>query len=375
MIESDHRFRVTYLLTCEPDEHPEAKARDLALEQTVELPASCLTPDVARDMVGRIEALEPRGPGAYRAVIAFPAATVGRDLLQYINLLFGNISLKKGVLITDIEVPPVIRETCGGPSFGIGGLRELCAAAEPRPLLCAAAKPVGLSSSALANICYEVAVAGIDIVKDDHGLADQPSAPFRERVERCQEAVTRANATTGGRTIYVPHLAVGGGDLWNRLEVARKVGCRAVLLSPLLIGLDTVREFSHAADVAVLAHPALTGAYFRPEHGIAPEVFLGTLFRLIGCDGVIYPNVGGRFPFTRAECEAINQRLREPVEGLRPAFPIPAGGISVERVPHWVQEYGPDTILLIGASLYEQPKLRKATEALVHAARVATLSV
>jgi len=44
--------------------------------------------------------------------------------------------------------------------------------------------------------------AGVDLIKDDHSLADQTSAPFAERVERCQEAVVRANDETGGNALY-----------------------------------------------------------------------------------------------------------------------------------------------------------------------------
>ena len=35
----------------------------------------------------------------------------------------------------------------------------------------------------LAEIAYRCALGGADIVKDDHGLANQKTAPFRERLE------------------------------------------------------------------------------------------------------------------------------------------------------------------------------------------------
>jgi len=31
-----------------------------------------------------------------------------------------------------------------------------------------------------------------------------------------------------------------------------------------------------------MSHPALAGAFFRPDHGFAPEVLLGELFRWPG---------------------------------------------------------------------------------------------
>ena len=45
---------------------------------------------------------------------------------------------------------------------------------------------------------------------------------------------------------------------------------------------------------------------------------------------------------------------------------IPArGGVSVARVPHWIESYGPDTILLIGGSLYAQSDLCAAARELI----------
>jgi ribulose-bisphosphate carboxylase large chain len=363
------RFRVTYVLTSDVRADAEAKAMDLALEQTVELPASCLSPEVAREVVGLVETVEAEGASRWRAVVSYSAETVGDELLQYVNLLFGNISLKEGILITDAEVPAAVRDRCKGPRFGIAGIRALCENSADRPLLCAAAKPVGLSSSALAETCYDFAAGGIDIVKDDHGLANQASAPFSERVPRCQDAVERANARYGSTTLYFPHVSAAGSALDARLEIARSVGCRGVLVSPLLLGLDVVRELAEESGLALLAHPALAGAFFQPAHGIAVDVLLGRLFRLIGSDGVVYPNVGGRFPFSAWDCHAINSRLREPWVGVRAAFPIPAGGIDVARVPHWIEQYGVDTMFLIGASLYEQRDIQRATERLVEAVR------
>ncbi|MGH7644932.1 MAG: RuBisCO large subunit C-terminal-like domain-containing protein, partial [Gemmatimonadales bacterium] len=257
-----------------------------------------------------------------------------------------------------------------GPRFGIAGLRERCGVAH-RPLLCAAAKPVGLTAAALAERCYRFARAGFDLVKDDHSLTDQKSAPFRERVERCHDAVARANRETGGRTLYFPNVTGPLATLDERLDVARAAGCAGVLVNALPLGLGVVAGLGEWG-LAVLSHPTFAGAFFREDHGLAPEVLLGTLFRLAGSDAVIYPNVGGRFPdsvFSDEVCEAINGALRAPLGRLRPAFPVPGGGIDAARVPHWIERYGGDTIFLVGSSLYAQPDLEAAARGLVESVR------
>ncbi|HVS02480.1 MAG TPA: ribulose 1,5-bisphosphate carboxylase, partial [Thermoanaerobaculia bacterium] len=103
----------------------------------------------------------------------------------------------------------------------------------------------------------------------------------------------------------------------------------------------------------LLAHPTWSGTLFAPGHGIAPEVVYGELLRLLGADGVIYVNPGGRFAVAEELTLEVNRRLRRPWEGIRAAFPAPGGGIQVDTVPHWVERYGPDTLFLVGGSLYQ----------------------
>lgn len=364
-ISPDDRLRVTYRLFCGEGENPQDKATDIAYEQTVELPPECVGDAITERVVGRVESVEPDAGRGGTAVISFSPEWIGNDAAQLANLLFGNISLKKGIVVTGIEWPQTAIETFGGPSHGIAGVRAMTAAAVNRPLLCAALKPVGLTADELGELCYRFAAGGIDLIKDDHGLTDQPSAPFDERVRCCAEAVARANDATGGCTLYFPNVTGPATSLDRRLEVAGKAGCKGVMVSPLLAGLDSLQHISRETGLAVLAHPALAGTFFGENHGVLPEVLLGDVFRVLGADAVIYPNVGGRFPFDDRTCQAINERLRGDLGNIRPALPAPGGGIDVKIVPHWLSQYGPDTILLIGASLYRQGDLTQATRRLV----------
>ncbi|PYP10968.1 MAG: hypothetical protein DMD56_07775 [Gemmatimonadetes bacterium] len=250
----------------------------------------------------------------------------------------------------------------------MAGLRELTGA-RGRPLLCTALKPLGLTAPQLAQLAYGFARAGIDLIKDDHSLADQTTAPFRERVERCQEAVARANDATGGNALYFPNVTSGPVGMLERAGVARAAGCRGVVVNALPAGLGAVSAIAAATGLAIMSHPSLAGAFFQPAHGISPEVLLGDLFRVAGSDGVIYPNAGGRFTFSEATCAAINARLRGPLGPVSPSFPVPAGGIDAARVPHWIDRYGADTIFLIGGSLYAQADPTTAAERLVAAVR------
>jgi len=103
-----------------------------------------------------------------------------------------------------------------------------------------------------------------------------------------------------------------------------------------------------------MAHPALTGTHFHdPNHGIAPSVFLGTLFRMLGADISVFPHAGGRFHFTEKECLAISDSLRCANGSWKSSFPCPAGGIHMNRISEINEMYGVDTVFLIGGSLMQ----------------------
>ncbi len=361
------RIRAHYELACPPGMSPAARAREIAIEQTVEIPPDCLSPDIEERIVGHTESIEALPDGRHQVVVSYSSRVVGAHFAQLVNLLFGNISLHRGIRLAAIEWPTDLLERFRGPAFGIEGLRELCGVAGG-PLVCAAIKPLGLSVGELARDAASFARGGAALVKDDHSLDEQPElAPFRERVMRCQEAILDANAVTGGRTLYFPNLTGSPGDLAERVGWLRSIGVRGVMVSPMLLGFEAVRWLAAESGLAILGHPTFTGALFGDDHGIAPEVLFGQLFRLAGCDGVIFVHAGGRFAWSEERCAAITAAVRAPWGPLRPSFPVPAGGVQVSRAPEWVARYGADTIVLIGGSFYQQGDLERATAQLVSA--------
>ena len=53
-------------------------------------------------------------------------------------------------------------------------------------------------------------------------------------------------------------------------------------------------------------------------------------------------------------------------DGLRPSVPVPAGGMTTDRVPEMLDFYGADVMLLIGGALLEaREQLTEATAAFV----------
>ncbi len=360
-------FTVHYQLHCEPGEDPMQKARGIALEQTVELPGECLRPDIRDTWVGQIDTLEEQAPQRWHCAIRYDSRLTGEELSQLLNTLFGNISLKSGIVVQSVDWPAQLLEAFGGPRHGIAGLRRMTGVPDGRPLTCTALKPVGYTAEALAELAYAFALGGVDIIKDDHGIANQSTAPFMERLHACQRAVDRANRKTGGSSRYFPNVTAPHHLLGQRLDAAKEAGCSGVLISPWLSGLDSLRWARDYSGLAMMAHPALTGGQMGERHGLSPALLLGELFRIAGADASIYPNTGGRFGFTEQTCHAINTALRGPLGGLKPAAPTPGGGMDARRAPHWIERYGPDTIILIGGSLYAQGDITAAATKLLDA--------
>ncbi|HXT22425.1 MAG TPA: RuBisCO large subunit C-terminal-like domain-containing protein [Thermoanaerobaculia bacterium] len=363
----DDRLRIVYDLACEHDQDAFARAREIAFEQTVELPEAVVPPALQRAVVGRLEGMERLGKRRWRATISYAAEITGGEVPQLLNLLYGNVSLLQGVRVVDLSWPRSLLAALPGPAFGIEGVRRLLPQADGRALLCTALKPIGLTSRELANLAGRFARGGVDVIKDDHGLADQMTAPFAERVGRIQQEVRRAAEERGAESLYLPHLTGPLEKLPARLELLRNEGVRGALVSPFVLGLDALRWLAKTSGLVLFAHPTWSGTLFAARDGIAPEVVYGDLLRLLGADAVIYVNAGGRFPVAVETCEAINARLRRPLDGVRPAFPVAGGGVRVETLPRWAARYGPDTIFLVGGSLYLQHELEEASRRLVQA--------
>ena len=340
-------LQVTFRLDALPSEAPDL-IEAVLLEQTVETPADVARRDtfVREQMMGLVQEIKALGGSSVRATLAIPILTAGIDPAQFLTVLFGNVSLHTHVALESFEIPPTLESFFPGPRFGIGGLRDRLGVRD-RPLTCSALKPVGLSTARLSELCRSFARGGIDVIKDDHYLANQPFSPFDERVRACQDIVEDVSADTGRRVIYCPNLSGTPDDVLRQLEFAQAQGVGAVMLAPAIMGLPFVYQLVHAhLDVPLLAHPSFSGS-----NRIPTEVLLGRIFRLFGADAVIFANYGGRFGYTPEECGRIATELRAPWSEIAASWPVPAGGMTVERAGELIDFFGIDTMLLVGGNL------------------------
>jgi ribulose-bisphosphate carboxylase large chain len=331
------------------------RARAIAIEQSVEMPVSAITDDyVCNEIVGQVAGIRELSRGLFEVRIHLAGATAGSDPGQLINMLFGNTSLHAEVALHDAELPGELVTAFGGPRHGLAGLRRRVGA-PGRALTCSALKPQGLPAGKLAELARGFAQGGIDYVKDDHGLADQTYSPFTARAA----AVTAA--LRGTATRYVPSLSGDLDAVRRQIAAAHACGIDTVMAAPMILGLSNFHRLSRDhPDIAFIAHPTLAGA------AIAPPLLFGKLFRMLGADAVIFPNHGGRFGYSAQTCRELAATALRDWHGLAPCVPVPAGGMSRDRVGEMLDFYGPDIMLLIGGALLEAgAELEAATAAFV----------
>lgn len=351
---SGETFVATYEVVGTGDDALEMAQR-ICVEQTVEFPLDLIDrEDITSQIVGRTTRIETVSEKTHRAVIEFPCEVVGAELTQLLNVLFGNISLLRGIKLVALDLPERLLESFRGPRFGRDGLRVLTGV-ERRPLVATALKPMGLSPRELATLAKQFASGGVDVIKDDHGLVDQQFCPFDERVQRCAEAVAEVNATTGRRCLYFANITGAPELVRARAERAHSSGAGGVMIAPGLAGSGTMAAL--AADdsigLPILSHPAFQGDFtVSPSEGISHGVLYGQINRLAGADGVIFPSFGGRFGFSRAECLELTEGAARGMGRVKPAIPVPAGGMNLGRVRELIEFYGPEVMLLIGGDLH-----------------------
>lgn len=362
---SGERIRATYEFVGSPAVAYE-RASSLIVEQTIEFPEDLIPDDsIRREIIGRIESHEEIRDGVSRFDISYAVETTGQEFPQLLNVLYGNSSLLPGVRLTELSLPPSLSSAFGGPRFGLPGLRELFDA-PTRPLIATALKPMGSSPERLARFAYDLAAGGMDMIKDDHSLANQPFAEFAERVKACADAVRRANDDEGTHAIYMPSINAPHPALDDRVSTAVDAGAGGLLVLPGITGFDHMRSLAVRTDIAlpIMGHPAFLGSFVSsPSGGIAHRLIFGTLMRLAGADASIFPNYGGRFSFSEQACREIAGACREPINEQRPIWPTPGGGMRRDRVGEMLDFYGNDVILLIGGDLHRDGALRANAEA------------
>lgn len=289
--------------------------------------------------------------------IAYPAANFSADLPAILTTIFGKLSLDGEIKLIDIELDPELEAAFPGPQFGIEGIRSQLNVYD-RPLVMSIFKGmIGKDLSEFKKQLKDQLLGGVDLVKDDEILFDNPLTPFTDRVRAGAEIIKEVYEQTGEQKLYAVNLTGRTFELKEKAKQAVQLGANALLFNVFAYGLDVLQALAEDPDihVPIMAHPAVSGALTpSPFYGISNKVLLGKLLRLAGADLVLFPSPYGSVALAKSETAEIAQALTE-TSALNKAFPVPSAGIHPGLTPLLINDFGVDSVINAGGGIHGHP--------------------
>lgn len=359
----------TYYLEMPAEADVLAKAASYAVGQTigtwVEVPG--VTSEMRDRYLGRVVKVLEAPPvdlatqtglaSGYFVQIALPTVNFGPSIPMLLATAIGNdSSTSVQAKLVDLELPDAYAEALVGPRFGVEGVRKLVGAPD-RPLLLNMIKPcTGLTPEAGAQIFYDTALGGVDLIKDDELMGNPSFSPVVERVKAYLGAADRARDVTGRNVVYIPNVTERPDRMLDTARAAVDAGAQAVMVAYATVGYGGLQTLAETVGVPVLAHYAAAGPYFEgPGTGMSAPLALGLLPRLAGADMAVTITPYGGYPLRRLQYLKMIQQLTLPRPHVAPTFPLIGGGVHPGTVETYVGELGTDIILGAGGAIQGHP--------------------
>ncbi|MBD8497567.1 2,3-diketo-5-methylthiopentyl-1-phosphate enolase [Paenibacillus arenosi] len=290
--------------------------------------------------------------------IAYPDVNFSRDIPALLVTVFGKLSMDGRVKLLDLDWSSTFQQAFSGPKFGIAGIREQLGV-HNRPLLMSIFKSViGHDLSALREQFYQQALGGVDLIKDDEILFENPLTPIQDRVNVCLEAAKQVEEETGKKLLYAANLTGPTFELRDQARRAIDAGANALLFNVLSYGYDALHGLASDPDISVpiMAHPAMAGAlYPSPHYGISARLLLGKLLRLAGADFVLFPSPYGSVTMPLEDTQGIREACLDTARPMKQSFPVPSAGIHPGLVPLIIRDYGIDVVVNAGGGVHGHP--------------------
>lgn len=305
------------------------------------------------------EVPHPLKPDEIKAhiTVSYPSANFSADLPAILTTVFGKLSLDGEIKLLDLDFEENLLKQFPGPRFGISGIRGLLNA-HGRPLVMSIFKGViGRDLDYLTAQLRQQALGGVDLVKDDEILFDNPLTPFEQRITAANAVLQEVYTETGHRTLYAVNLSGRTSQLRDKARRARELGADALLFNVHAYGLDVLQEIAEDRDIGLplMAHPAFSGAFTSsPSYGVAAPLALGKLTRYAGADFSLFPSPYGSVAMEKTAALALGKQLTL-TSLVKQTFPVPSAGIHPGLVPLLVNDFGIDSIINAGGGVHGHP--------------------
>jgi len=285
--------------------------------------------------------------------------SVGGPILEFVYY--------QSVAYLDFHLPDKALAKFPGPKFGIKGTREIIGLEKDDPVMGTIIKPCcGLTPEESAEKCYQAALGGAVLIKDDEKMMGPQYCPFEKKVRLVSEALRKAEAKTGKKVIYAPHLTARPDKIKDMAMKAIEYGATGVMFNAILANnLGTVEILAEDPDINV---PIYVHSGGRSALSTGPrridDVVTAKLTRLCGGD---YFQIGvmGQLNVHVASLDPglllrLDEAFKEPMGEIRDTVPVTAGGLGAANVGKNIAAFGNDLAPLAGSNVLDHPMGPKA---------------
>ncbi|KKK44923.1 MAG: Ribulose 1,5-bisphosphate carboxylase [Candidatus Lokiarchaeum sp. GC14_75] len=295
----------------------------------------------------------------YFVQIGFPIVNIkGLGIPMLLTTVIGNISITHGLKLVDLAFPKAWLEDFKGPKFGIDGIRKDLKIPE-RPLLNNMVKPcTGHTAEVAADLVYQAAVGGCDVVKDDELISNPSFNPLEERITKVMEAVDRADSEKGEKTLYTINITTKFPEMFEYADKMIEMGANALMINYLTTGFEALRQLAEdpSIKVPILGHMDFGGTFFGGVNtGMTSMLTFAKLPRICGADTVVIPAPYGKAEILDERYEQNLKALRFPLQHIKPTLPMPSGGITPGMVEKCIKEAGKDILIGSGGGIHSHP--------------------
>ncbi len=291
--------------------------------------------------------------------VAFPSANFGGSFTMMLTSMVGNdVSTALKVRLIDIEIKGNAAKDFLSPNKDMKDLRLLAGVKEERPLVLNMIKPcLGFTPEAGAKLFREVALGGVDLIKDDELLGNTDYNSVAKRTKAYLSAGKQAYEVTGKNTIYLPNISGTPKSLLDNAKAAIDAGAKACLVNYVLGGIDSAKDLAEEVKdkLFIMGHYAGVACFDGEKSGISDNVMLGILPRLAGLNAIMtmYPNFNDSSSVFNFIKTVQAQRLAIP--NLNPVITAVGGGITPINQVQVQNMISNDSIIGIGGAIQGHP--------------------
>jgi ribulose-bisphosphate carboxylase large chain len=365
-VDPDKSVIATYFVDAE---FPTLKAGEqIAIEESIGTWTEVATArENVKRLAGKVFKSQQGNEGTIKIAYPLELFDVDSGIPNFLSIVAGNLfglAPLRSVKLLDVEIPRDYVRNFAGPRFGIEGIRKIIGTLKDRrPHVGTIIKPkVGLNPKQTAEVAYQAAIGGVDLIKDDETLTNQPFCPLEERVSNVIEKLDNAMEETGRTILYAVNVSASHEKMLSLAQKAMSNGANCLMIDVLTAGFSALQTLSsdNSFKVPIHVHRAMHGVFDRnPKYGIA-MIVLSQLVRLAGGDQLHTGTAAGKMEDAGKVVKGINAFLRSDWYGLKTVLPVASGGIHPGIVPNNIDALGKDILIQAGGGIHGHPEGTKA---------------